>query len=238
MPVCPPFWRSQEHPLSQSVLVELLEQARQVAPERLTGTLETLQQRANRFLELDRARLEQYYDDMRRDVERRLQHATDDRRVSLEAKLTVVETERQAKLTDAEEKYRLRITLELINLLIVVQPKIVLPMQITNRTTAVTRLVVWDPLRHRLEPLVCDVCGRPSVRLWLCEGGHVAHQQCLMPQCVDCKRVYCGLCAERIQTCAVCNRPVCLHSLNRCPACGRGTCREHRGLCHATGTGN
>jgi hypothetical protein len=52
-------------------------------------------------------------------------------------------------------------------------------------------------------------------------------------QCVDCKRVFCRLCADQVQSCVVCERPVCRPSLNHCAECGRDTCHEHVGLCHA-----
>ena len=52
-------------------------------------------------------------------------------------------------------------------------------------------------------------------------------------QCVDCKRLFCRLCGDVMQACAVCERPICRHSLNVCETCGRGVCREHVGLCHA-----
>jgi hypothetical protein len=117
--------------------------------------------------------------------------------------------------------------------LVIEQPKLALVVQIENRTATITRTVSWDPLLHRIEPLVCDACGQPSTRLFLCTGGHLAHEECLMPQCVDCKRAFCKLCENKMSACVVCDRPVCLHSLNRCGDCGRGTCREHVGLCHA-----
>jgi hypothetical protein len=104
---------------------------------------------------------------------------------------------------------------------------------ISNRTATITRTVVWDPLVHRLEPLVCDVCGEPGDGLHLCSGGHLAHTACLAPQCIDCKRAFCQLCAEQISACVVCHRPVCKPSLITCPTCGRGTCQEHQQLCHA-----
>jgi hypothetical protein len=84
-----------------------------------------------------------------------------------------------------------------------------------------------------LEPLVCDVCGQPCEGLHLCTGGHLAHAACLAPQCVDCKREFCQLCAAQIAECVVCHRPVCMASLIQCPTCGRGTCSEHQQLCHA-----
>jgi len=251
LPVMPPAWLPSEEPpfdpstgsgrrklripLSRQTLEGLLERAKLAALDELAEPLDSLQRRAARFLELDRARLEQYYDDIERDLRRRLERATDDdRRKALEDKLGAVQVEREAKLADAEAKYRLRVELELINLLVIIQPRLVLPMKIENRTATVTRTVVWNPLLHRIEPLTCDVCGRASFRLFLCTGGHLVHEECLLShQCVDCKRVYCRLCTDQMKACVVCDRPVCASSLNRCPTCGRGTCREHAGLCHA-----
>jgi len=241
LPVMPPVWLPGEEPLSRQALEGLLERAKRAALDELAEPLDSLQRRAARFLELDRARLEQYYDDMQRDLERRLERASNDpstssgqrRRKALEDKLVAVQAEREAKLADAEAKYQLRVELELINLLVIAQPRLVLPLNVENRTATVTRMVVWNPLLHRIEPLTCDVCGRASSRLFLCTGGHLAHEECLLPQCVDCKRIYCRLCTDQMKACVVCDQPVCASSLNRCPTCGRGTCREHVGLCHA-----
>ena len=231
----PVRWLPGNPPLSQPVLESLLERATRAALDELAAPLETLRRRAARYLELDRARLTGYYDDIASDLQRRIGRASDDgRRTSLEDKLTAAQAEREAKLADVEAKYRLRVELELVNLQVITQPKILLPVRIANRTAKVERTVVWDPLLHRIEPLACDVCGRPATRLTLCTGGHLAHEECLLPeQCVDCKRIYCRLCADQMARCVVCDRPVCVHSLNRCQTCGRGTCREHVGLCHA-----
>jgi len=228
-------WLPENQPLSRPVLEGLLERATHAALDELAAPLETLRRRATRYLELDRARLTGYYDDIARDLQRRIGRASDDgRRTSLENKLAAAQAEREAKLADIEAKYRLRVELELVNLQVITQPKILLPVRIGNRTAKVERTVVWDPLLHRIEPLACDVCGRPATRLTLCTGGHLAHEECLLPeQCVDCKRIYCRLCADQMARCVVCDRPVCVHSLNRCQTCGRGTCREHVGLCHA-----
>jgi hypothetical protein len=233
LPVMPLVWLPGEEPLSCQALEGMLERAKRAALDQLAEPLDSLQQRAARFLELDRARLEQYYDDMQRDLTRRLERADEDRRKALEDKLATVQADREAKLADAEAKYRLRVELELINLLVIAQPRLVLPVKIENRTATITRTVMWNPLLHRIEPLACDVCGRASFRLFLCTGGHLAHEECLSPQCVDCKRVYCRLCNDQMKACVVCDRPVCASSLNLCPICGRGTCREHMGLCHA-----
>jgi hypothetical protein len=229
-------------PLGRAVLDGLLERAVDAALQELATPLEALRRRAARYLELDRARLNEYYDGIIGDLKRRLDRASDapqeqaQRRATLEDKLAATEAEREAKLADVEAKYHPRVELELINLQFIHQPKVLLPVHIGNRSTTVERIVVWDPLLHRLEPLACDVCGRAATRLVLCSGGHLAHEDCLLPeQCVDCKRVYCRLCANQMSHCVVCDRPVCVPSLNHCTKCGRATCREHVGLCHAAG---
>lgn len=229
-----PRWIKADHPLAPAALAGLLERAQQAVVEQAAGPLESARRRAARYLELDRARLEQYYDDIAGDLERRIQRADLDRRPALQDKLAAVQAERQLKLADAEARYRLRVDLELITAQVIVQPKVMLVVQIENRTAAVQRLVVWDPLLHSIEPLMCDVCGKPGLSLHLCTGAHLAHTGCLLEhQCVDCKRVYCRLCQRHVEACVVCERAVCVHSLNKCGECGRGTCREHVGMCHA-----
>ena len=221
--------------LGLPVLEGLLERATRATLDEMAESLERLRRRATRYLELDRARLTEYYDDIARDLQRRIGRASDDgRRASLEDKLAAAQGEREAKLADVEAKYQLRVELELVNLQVIVQPKILHPVRIGNRTVKVERAVMWDPLLHRIEPLACDVCGRAATRLMLCSGGHLAHEDCLLQeQCIDCKRVYCRLCTDQMGRCVVCDCPVCVHSLNRCSICGRATCHEHVGLCHA-----
>jgi hypothetical protein len=235
----PVRWLPGQAPQSRLVLDRLLERAVDAAMQELAAPLEALRRRAARYLELDRARLQEYYSDISRDLKRRLDRAGDlpqdgaQRRASLEDKLAATQAEREAKLADVEAKYRPRVELELINLQFIHQPKVLLPVHVGTRSTTVERTVVWDPLLHRIEPLACDVCGRSATRLMLCSGGHLVHEHCLLPeQCVDCKRVYCRLCSGQMSRCVVCERPVCVPSLNRCAECGRATCREHVGLCH------
>ena len=226
------FWINQP-PLVPQTLAALLERIRQLVPLTLDETLAPLQKRLGRFLELDRARLTDYYADLLKDAERRLRKAEDDRRNALESKITAIAVEREAKLADAAQKYHLRIQLELLNLAIIALPKLDLTVEIRKRAVTIKRVTSWNPLLHGVESLCCDVCGQAGQSLFLCENGHLAHTGCLAPQCVDCKRTYCQKCAHEVQACAVCERPVCVNSLVRCVECKRSTCREHGGACHA-----
>lgn len=236
LPVAPPRWHTNPDPFAPPVLQALLERAQKAAVAALTDRLAGLQTRLQRLLELDHARIEDYYAALEHDLRQRmarLDPQEDERRRTLEAKIAMLQTERAAKLDDARQRYQLRVAMELVNTLVIVQPKVVLPVHIGNRRVTVTRTVVWDPLMHRLEPLPCDVCGEPDTGFHLCTNGHLAHRDCLAPQCVECNRVYCRLCADQVLNCVVCSRPVCRASARTCPECGRVTCSEHPGLCHA-----
>lgn len=232
IPSAPAFW-NHEPALSPETLSALLERARQAVPHELGETLSNLQKRLRRFLELDRARLNDYYAGLLKDTQRRLQKAEEERRSALETKIEVIEAERGAKLLDVEQKYHLRIQLELVNLAIIAIHKLDLTVEIRKRTSAIRRTVTWNPLLHTIEPLPCDVCHRGGMTLHLCENGHLVHAECLAPQCMECKRTYCQACAQEVTECVVCARPICVHSLTRCKECGRVTCAEHAGECHS-----
>ena len=231
VPSAPTFW-NHEPAVSPKTLSALLERARQAVPRELGETLSNLQKRLARFLELDRARLNDYYTDLLKDAKRRLQKADKERGSALETKIEVINAERESKLLDVEQKYHLRIQLELVNLAIIAIPKLDLTVEIRKRTSTVKRTVTWNPLLHTIEPLLCDVCNRGGMTLHLCENGHLVHAECLAPQCVECKRTYCQSCAKEVTECVVCTRPICVHSLTRCKECQRVTCAEHAGECH------
>ncbi len=232
VPSAPAFWNN-EPALSPKTLSALLERARQAVPHELGETLSNLQRRLARFLELDHARLNNYYADLLKDAKRRLQKADEERRSALETKIEVINAERESKLLDVEQKYHLRIQLELVNLAIIAIPKLDLMVEIRKRTSTIKRTVTWNPLLHTIEPLLCDACNRSGMTLHLCENGHLVHAECLAPQCVECKRTYCQTCAKEVTECIVCARPICVHSLTRCKECRRVTCAEHAGECHA-----
>lgn len=234
--VAKPRWQGAGDALDSATYLALLPRAQAAAEAEVAGRLGGLQARMQRFLEQDLARIEDYYDSLEKDLQQRRARSDageEERRSSLEDKVQALREERAAKLADIRARYQLRVELELINVLRIVQPKLALPVEIANRRVTIIRFAVWDPLVHRLEALVCDVCGEPGEGLHLCTGGHLAHSHCLAPQCIECNREYCQLCADQVQECVVCHRPVCRTSLRLCPGCGRGTCAEHQGLCHA-----
>ncbi|HFC11482.1 MAG TPA: hypothetical protein ENJ56_01465 [Anaerolineae bacterium] len=211
----------------------LLDKAKQAVADILAEPIKRLQKRSKRFLTLDEARLNAYYDEIEQDLRQRSARATGERKANLLEKLALTAAERQHKLADAAARYQVHINLTLINSLLIQQPKLALPLHLHNRHTQRDVVAVYDPLLHRVEPLLCAVCGKTGQRLQLCHNGHLAHADCLAPACTDCKRVYCQLCSDQLGSCAVCDEPLCKISALTCPQCGRKTCQAHRNLCHA-----
>jgi hypothetical protein len=112
-------------PLAPEPLGALLARATQAAAAALADPLAALRQRTARLLELDQARLDAFYAELENDLNRRLKRADDRaRQATLADKLAATRADHAAKLADAEAKYHLRLDLELVNLAILSQPKV------------------------------------------------------------------------------------------------------------------
>ncbi len=219
-------------PLSPDSLARLQARAAEAVTVKLAPTIRGLEQRSARRLELDRARLQAFYDDTAADLERRMSRTEDEaRRHALAEKLAFVNAERANKLADVEAKYRLRLVLDLINAALIVQPKLSLAVRVENRYASIQYPFIWDPLLHHVEPPVCHGCGEAHYRIHLCTNGHLACDDCVLT-CDFCKREFCKLCERDVGACIVCGRAVCIKSQVRCATCGRVTCSEHAGQCH------
>jgi hypothetical protein len=232
----PLLWRNQTSEVLQvfnaDALAQLQQRAADALEEKLGALLVPLRQRTAHRLELDLARLNEFFDETEKDYERRLARtAGDARRVSLESKLVAARAQREAKLADVREKYRLRVVLELINLALIVQPKIHLEVRVENRYAAAPITFVYDPLLHQLETPLCAVCKRAHTPLHLCANGHLVGEECIR-KCGVCKREYCKMCDQDFAMCAVCSRVLCIKSQVRCAVCGKITCDEHRAHAH------
>ncbi len=226
-------YRPEVPPLSEESLRELSQRAAQAMEERIAPIIASYQRKIARRLELDQARLNDFYNETRKELERRLRRAEGDeeRRRSIEEKLAFTEMERERKLTDIEAKHRLRVVLELINAALISLPKLVTRVQVANRYVSIQRDFIWNPLIHRLEEPLCEVCRQPTRHLHLCAGGHLACEDCIV-KCSACKREYCRLCEDQMGACTVCGRALCLKSQTKCRVCGQITCRDHEGECH------
>lgn len=228
LPDAPLAWAPHLGALSEEGLQLLLPKATQGLVAKLTPRLAGLQKRNARLLELDLARLNEFYDETEGDLEKRLRTAQDEARAeTLRTKLAFAQADRRHKLADVQEKHRLRLSVDLLNVALLAQPKLSLPILVENRYSKRQQAFVWDPLLHQLEPPLCDVCQQPFARLHLCTNGHLMCDDDTL-YCDLCKREFCRHCASSLGHCATCGRVVCTHSQIKCKLCGAIVCADHQ----------
>ncbi len=163
-PLAQPRWIGAGDALEVATLAALLPRAAAAARTGLAERLTSLTARMEHHLLLDLARLEEYYAELASDLRKRqarVESGDTARRQEFDDKLAMLARERRTKTEDVRARYALRVELDLVNTLLITQPKVTIPVSISNRTATIQRTVVWDPLTHRLEPLVCDLYGRP-----------------------------------------------------------------------------
>jgi hypothetical protein len=128
-------------------------------------------------------RLRQYYADMRSELDeqsRRARPAADAeaRRAQRRAAL---DREEQQRIAELRQKSTLHVSVSLLQLLQVQQPKLLAHLTLAVPKRPPGRLeVVWDPLCETVEAPPCPSCGRPGFAFDVAQLGHIVCPACSM----------------------------------------------------------
>jgi hypothetical protein len=110
-------------------------------------------------------RVRQYYADLRAELEsqgRRGKQA-DDAETRLAERRAAIDREEQQRIAELRQKSSLRVSVSLLQLLQIQQPKLLLEVDLVVPKRPQGRLeVVWDPLTETFEAPPCPTCGRPG----------------------------------------------------------------------------
>lgn len=205
------------------------DRARGLLVEAVRPRVEVYSREAARHCEVERARLDDYYQGLLKDLDRRVAHADEARRAALEAKKASVVRDLETRRHDLDEKFRVRVAARLCCLELVDIPRVLLPVRLQVRQLCREIVLGYDLLAHALGSVCCDGCRQPLAGVWLCGEGHLVCARCAR-ECTACKRVACAACeAQRCGTCGVCCCPSCERA---CEECGQYRCGVHRGGCH------
>jgi len=208
---------------------------------RLQPIVQALRDRAQLFLKEETERIRAYFDRSAREL-------LDMKAATAPDELRALEFERERRLAEAEEKYRLVAEVELCNVRTLVLDVTDVSAILSNRGA---RRVV--PLAYNsLDPTPilprCEVCSAPVPEPFLCFGGHLAGPECVKA-CDFCDTVYCRTCCSidlAIVTCSTCARAVCPdhievdalsrkvhcpHHILACAICGRNVGPEYVRTC-------
>lgn len=126
------------------------------------------------------ARMRRYYADLRAEVEeqRGRAHARGDDEARFTGRLQALEREERLRISELEQKSRLRVQLRLLQLLVVQQPKFWLEATVHVGEQAGQLELVWDPLTEALEAATCPQCHKPSTAWELTRQGRLLCPGC------------------------------------------------------------
>ena len=157
----------------------VLASAREALRAKVAEEVERRQEHSRRRFAAEASRIAAYYDQTARDLERRLARADDEKkRESIASKIDATRIERERKLRELGETYRLRIRARLANARLLYQQKSYYKIHLDRGKTTRTITVAYDSVLDRVEPPACDVCDRVTGRLSLSIEGRLECPEC------------------------------------------------------------
>jgi len=158
-----------------------------------------MEQNANRRLARDAERIQGYYGDLLRQIERRIaRHGNDRAAVGKErGRAAATELDRAAKLEDLARKYALKIRVEPGDVLVASLPVREISARIIRKKAERAAKFHWNPRLDALESPWCEACFGRAWPLLLCDDRvHFLCKSCLAP-CGSCGRTFCRACQSK-----------------------------------------
>jgi hypothetical protein len=118
------------------------------------------------------AQMEQYFDDMRTEVEERIRKAKarDEDTASLHERITALERERVLRIDELRRKAVTQVKLQMTSVLHLSIPRLfvrarLLPEGKHSRLSELPLTITWDPLVEKTDALNCPTCDTPTYEL-------------------------------------------------------------------------
>jgi hypothetical protein len=158
-----------------------------------------IEQSANRRLARDTERIDSYYKDLLRQIEKRIAR----RAASAEAverehgRAAATELDRAAKLEDLVRKYSLKIRVQPGDVLAVGLPVREISARLIRKKAERVAKFHWNPKLGAVESPWCEGCSAPASPLFLCDDRvHFLCKNCAAP-CPACGKHFCRACRAR-----------------------------------------
>jgi hypothetical protein len=163
----------------------------------------SLEESANRRLARDAARIHSYYQDLLKQIDKRIaRHLAGSQAMQKElSRAEATRLDREAKLEDLARKYALKIRVEPSDVLIVWLPVREISARLLRKKSERLAKLHWNPALKSLESPWCEACHGRAHPLSLCDDRlHFLCKRCLAP-CPACGKTFCRACRPRC-TCA------------------------------------
>src|SRR4051794_40687630 len=180
------------------LLAQLFPPAARCAQDEIRQLILPLEETATRRLTRDSARVESYYEGLLRQIEKRTARKSGDPEAMERERSRAVATrlDRDAKLADLLRKYSLSVNVRLADVLAVRLPVREIAVRLIRRKEERARTLHWNTVLKRLEPPMCEKCGRAAHPLFLCDKVHCLCPICWLA-CPECGRNFCRICQSR-----------------------------------------
>jgi hypothetical protein len=188
-----------EFVIPREELAQLFPMALRGAQPEIRRLAAGIEQSANRRLARDTERIDAYYRDLLRQIEKRLSRRTADLQAAEKERTRAAATQldRAAKLDDLARKYSLRIRVEPGDVLVVPLPVLEISARLIRKKAERVAKLDWNPALGALESPWCESCLGRAHPLFLCDDRvHCLYKSCLTA-CPSCGKQFCRACQAK-----------------------------------------
>ena len=145
----------------------------------------------------------------------------------------LIAREKQRKIDNAKAKYALTVDIEPVCSTVIYAPELRYVLRVSSQShpsVSITVPIIYELVRQRVIPPVCDVCRGVIHIGHLClKGKHIVCDVCYQ-KCSECPAEQCA--THPLERCHICQKSVCSSCVISCPNCGEATCVDHITSCH------
>ncbi len=146
----------------------------------LEREIEPFQDSMNRRFRRDVANLEEYYEDLKKEMEESLKRPgiSDQLMSDRKAKISLIPDELERKKADLFKKYSIRVKLELCGGIQIRTPAVKILYQTSFGRKQKQLSMIYNPVTKSMDPLVCDGCGDSTFNIRFCDRLHILCPAC------------------------------------------------------------
>jgi hypothetical protein len=146
----------------------------------LERKIEPFQDSMNRRFRRDVANLEEYYEDLKKEMEKSLKRPgiSDQLMSDRKAKISLIPDELARKKADLFKKYSIRVKLYLCGGIQIRTPAVKILYQTSFGRKQKQLSMIYNPVTKSMDPLVCDGCGDSTFNIRFCDHLHILCPSC------------------------------------------------------------
>ncbi len=155
-------------------------QAREEALRAITVSAHTRLAEPQRLMLRETGRIKRYFDDSRAELDARNGRSREpEDSARFAAQRATLDREEQAQTGEMKRKMTLSVTVKLLNVMLVTQPRLLVRVRLLGpKNQSATLDLTWDVAVQRLDAAVCPSCGRSTFGFVFSRAGALACPAC------------------------------------------------------------